>query len=86
LQPLAEVKRNDFIYGHLTEANRQIDVSIRWAAGEDQYLTIVQAKDHARPADIKVVDEFLSVIKDVQATGGILICRSGFTKKAHLRS
>jgi len=83
LQPLAEVKRNDFIYGHLTETKRQIDVSIRWTAGEDKYLTIVQAKDHARPADIKVVDEFLSVIKDVQATGGILICRSGFTKKAH---
>lgn len=83
LQPTAEVKRNDFIYGHQTETCRQIDVSIRWSSGDDNYLTIVQAKDRNRPADIKVVDEFLSVIKDVKATGGILICRSGFTRTAH---
>src|ERR1700728_1833478 len=79
LQPLTEVKQNDFIYGHLTETNRQIDVSIRWSSGNDTYLTIVQAKDHSRPADIGVVDEFLSVIKDVKETGGFLICGSVFT-------
>jgi hypothetical protein len=83
LHPMATVKRNDFIYGRLTETKRQIDVSIRWNSGDDEYLTIVQAKDHGRRANIKVVDEFLSVIKDVGATGGILICRSGFTGRAH---
>ncbi len=83
LQPYAAVKRNDFIQGHLTETKRQIDVSIRWSDGANSYLTIVQAKDHGRRADIKVVDEFLSVIRDVKATGGILICRSGFTQSAH---
>ncbi len=82
LQPLAEVKWNDHIYGHLSTGNRQIDVSIRWASGDDKYLTIVQAKDQRDPADIKVVDEFLSVIRDVQATGGILICWKGFSKRA----
>lgn len=83
LQPHADVRRDDFIYGHLTETRRQIDVSIRWSDGANSYLTIVQAKDRGRRADIKVVDEFLSVIKDVKATGGILICRSGFTQSAH---
>ncbi|WP_194927234.1 restriction endonuclease [Catenulispora pinisilvae] len=83
LQPSADVKRNDFIDGQFSEKKRQIDVSIRWNDGEDAYLTIVQAKDHGRPADIKIVDEFLSVIRDIQATGGILVCRSGFTKTAH---
>jgi hypothetical protein len=83
LQPLAEVKLNDFIDGHLSGTKRQIDVSIRWSSGADNYLTLVQAKDTGRPADIKVVDEFLSVIRDVKATGGILICRSGFTRTAY---
>ncbi|MGY0233919.1 restriction endonuclease [Longispora urticae] len=83
LQPDAAVKWNDLIDGHITEAKRQVDVSIRWTSGDDEYLTIVQAKDHGRPADIKVVDEFLSVIRDVKASSGILICRSGFTKAAH---
>jgi hypothetical protein len=82
LQPLAEVRWDDRIYGHLSAGNRQIDVSIRWTSGDDKYLTIVQAKDQGHPADIKVVDEFLSVIRDVQATGGILICRKGFSKRA----
>lgn len=84
LQPHAEVKWNDRIYGHLSTGKRQIDVSIRWTSGDDKYLTIVQAKDYqSDPADIKIVDEFLSVIRDVQATGGILICHSGFTRRAH---
>lgn len=83
LQPLATVKWNDYIEGHLTETKRQVDVSIRWSAEGRDYLTIVQAKDYGTAADITVVDEFLSVIRDVKATGGILICRSGFTKNAH---
>lgn len=83
LQPLAEVKWNDHVRGHLSTAKRQIDVSIRWTSGDDNYLTIVQAKDQKDPADIKIVDEFLSVIRDVQATGGMLVCRGGFTRKAH---
>lgn len=83
LQPHAEVKRNDLIDGYLSETKREIDVSIRWSDGTNSFLTIVQAKDYSRRADIKVVDDFLSVIKDVKATGGILICRSGFTRSAH---
>lgn len=84
LQPHATVKWNDHIYGHLTETERQIDVSIRWRSGDDEYLAIVQAKDYTKnPANINVVDEFLSVIRDVKANAGFLICRSGFTKTAH---
>lgn len=80
---MATVKHNDFIDGHLSGTRRQIDVSIRWSSGVDQYLTIVQAKDYGDPADIGVVDEFLSVVRDVKATGGILIGRSGFTRNAY---
>lgn len=83
LQPYATVKWNDSIYGHLSEANRQIDVSIRWKSEDDDYLAIVQAKNYGSPADITVVDEFLSVIRDVKANAGLLVCSKGFTKNAH---
>lgn len=82
LEPDATVVWNDSIYGHLTEAPRQIDVSIRWHDGPSHYLTIVQAKDLSAPADIGIVDEFSAVVRDVNASGGILICRSGFSKTA----
>lgn len=83
LQPDAKVEWNDHIRGHLTETDRQIDVSIRWSDQGSDYLTIVQAKDTGTPADIGVVDEFVSVIRDVQANRGILVCRSGFSSAAH---
>jgi len=83
LQPMAEVKWNDFICGHLSGIKRQIDVSIRWSSGEDNYLTIVQAKDYDERVGVEIVDTFLSVIRDVRATGGILICRSGFARTVY---
>ncbi len=84
LDRAATVKHNDQIFGHETQKERQIDVSIRWSADGDDYLTIVQSKDHKTPADINKVGEFLAVVNDVKANGGILICTSGFTKDAHV--
>jgi hypothetical protein len=43
---------------------------------------IVQTKNQKKAADINVVGEFASVISDVGAQKGVLICNSGFTKKA----
>lgn len=82
LQPYAQVKWNDQIYGHDSETNRQIDVSIRASYEGKEVLTIVQARNRNTPADINSVGEFASVVRDVQAQKGILVCRSGFTETA----
>lgn len=82
LAPNAEIKQDDYILGKNSNTKRQIDVSIRFQNMGISYLTIIQAKDYSRPADIKVVDEFRSVIEDTLANKGILICSKGFTKKA----
>lgn len=82
LSPHAQVKWDDRIYGHETQTLRQIDVSIRANLDGHDVLTIVQAKDWRTSADIKTIDEFASVIRDVKAQKGILVCRSGFTKNA----
>ncbi|MCB9451000.1 MAG: restriction endonuclease [Anaerolineaceae bacterium] len=82
LQPHAQVKWNDFIYGYDTEKDRQIDVSIRASYEGKEVLTIVQARNRNTPADINSVGEFASVVKDVRAQKGILVCRSGFTEAA----
>jgi hypothetical protein len=44
-------------------------------------LYIVQCKDRGkRPADIIILGEFSSVIRDVGAAKGLLVCTSGFAK------
>ena len=44
-------------------------------------LYIVQCKDRGkRPADIIILGEFSSVIRDVGAAKGFLVCTSGFAK------
>lgn len=86
--PYATVTRNDYIYGHLSKKKRQIDVSIRWSDSGQDYLTIVQAKDWRRAADIKAIGEFASVVEDVSATRGVMVCSAGFsgTTKTYARN
>ena len=82
LERNAVVKHDDKILGTKTKTLRQIDVSIRFSVAGHDVLIIVQAKDLARPADVNVVGEFASVIADVQASKGVLICSGGFTDAA----
>jgi hypothetical protein len=82
LEELAVVTHDDKILGFDTGIRRQIDVSIRTSVAGHDILIIVQAKDEARPADVNVVGEFRSVIKDVRATKGVLICSGGYTAAA----
>jgi hypothetical protein len=82
LQEDAEIKQDDYIYGRDSEKNRQIDLSIRYKLADADILMIVQAKDWKNKADKNVVGSFVSVIRDVRADKGILICKSGFTQNA----
>lgn len=78
----AEVTWDDHIMGHQTQIPRQIDVSIKWDDEGTSRLAVVQAKDWKARADITHVGEFASVIRDVKADKGIMICRGGFSKNA----
>lgn len=82
ISPKSEVRHNDEIEGFDSHIKRQIDVSIRFSEAGCNFLIIVQVKNFKRRANINVVDEFASVIKDVRATKGVLICNTGFTKAA----
>lgn len=82
LSPDATVKWNDHIQGVDSQTARQIDVSIRWTLEGQDRLVIVQVKNWNHKADVKAVGEFSSVIQDVRANGGILVCKSGFTNNA----
>jgi hypothetical protein len=82
LEPLADVRHNDFIEGIESGIKRQIDISVRTKVANHEILMIIQAKNLKHKADIKVIGEFDSVIRDVRASKGILICNAGFTNSA----
>jgi hypothetical protein len=82
LQPEAIVTHDDSIYGHDSETKRQIDVSIRSNIAGRDILVIVQARDRKKAPDINAVGEFASVIRDVRADNGVMICRKPPGKNA----
>lgn len=82
LEPVADVRLNDHIEGLESQKPRQIDISIRSKIAGHDILVVIQAKDHKKRADINVVGEFDSVIRDIRASKGILICSAGFTRTA----
>lgn len=82
LEPNMQVKKNDHIMGRNSKTERQIDLSIRQKIAGHEILVIIEAKKLKRPADLEVIDKFSAVIDDVEASKGILICHSGFTKNA----
>jgi hypothetical protein len=82
ISPDATVKHNDSIYGHIGERNRQIDVSIRSKIDDKDYLIIVEAKDYKHKVDVKEIGAFKSIIEDVRADKGIMVCNQGYSKTA----
>ncbi len=77
------VTLNDKIVGKQSYIKREIDVSIKGKIKNIELLYLVQCKDHSKPADVTIIGEFSSVIKDVGASKGFLICTSGFAKTIH---
>lgn len=78
----AEVKLNDSIDGVDSKVKRQIDISIRKKIGQYSILIVIDCKDYAEPLDVKDIEAFAGMVKDVRAHRGALIVSSGFTPAA----
>jgi hypothetical protein len=66
----------------LSQALRQIDVSLRRSTTDGEQLAIVQCRDYKALLDVNAVGEFDSVIRDVGAAKGIMVSVHGFTETA----
>lgn len=74
---------NARIMGKLSKRKRQIDVLIDYRFSHDlKRRVIIDAKDRKRPIDVKEVESFEGLMKDVGARRGILVCTNGYTKAA----
>jgi hypothetical protein len=86
LAPEAEVIHNAKMAGRLSKRNRQIDVLVRQRIGQYEMSIVLECKDHARPIDVKGVEEFHGLLEDVGAHKGALVCPRGFSKAAKERA
>lgn len=74
---------NAHITGYISKRKRQIDVLIDYRFEHDlQRRIIVDAKERKRPIDVKEVESFEGMMKDVGAQRGFLVCTNGYTKAA----
>lgn len=86
LSPEAEVKQNEYILGKRSKRQRQIDIALRKKVGQYELLIIIDCKDNKRPVDVKGVESFIGLTKDVGANKGAIISAKGFTKSAYRRA
>ena len=85
--PTLTVHPNVKLLGHLSGVERQIDVLIDHRLCDDRSKrVIVDAKLRAKPLDVKDVEEFEGMMKDVRADRGILVCPNGFSGAASRRA
>lgn len=82
LAPNADVIHDVKLRGHDSEVDRQIDVLVRQSVGQYEMKIVIDTKDYKKPVDVKGVEEFHGLVKDVRAQKGVLVCPSGFSKAA----
>jgi hypothetical protein len=81
------VTPNASLTGSISGTKRQIDILVdaRWKDGVERRI-IFDAKLRKRRVDVKDVEAFEGLIRDVRAARGVLVCSSGHTKAALKRA
>lgn len=78
---------NAKITGLISGVKRQIDVLVEYRYSDDLSRRIaIDAKLRKSPLDIKELEQFEGLLKDIEASKGYLICPNGATKAAYVRS
>lgn len=81
------VTPNATLIGRISGAARQIDVLVdaRWDEGVERRI-IFDAKLRKRKVHVKDVESFEGMMRDVQASYGVLVCSNGYTRAALARA
>ncbi len=81
------VTPNALLMGSISRVNRQIDILVdaRWEDGIERRI-IYDAKRRHRKIDVKDVESFEGMMRDVRANRGVIICSGGWTAAAESRA
>jgi Restriction endonuclease len=84
--PTARIRTNARLPGKLSKTKRQIDLLIDEEIVGFSLRLIIDAKYRNKKLDVKDVEEFSGMVRDVGADKGILICTEGYTDAAIQRA
>jgi hypothetical protein len=81
------VTPNASLIGSISHVSRQIDILVdaRFEEGFDRRI-IFDAKHRKRKVDVKDIESFEGMMRDVNASRGVLICSSGWSQAAASRA
>lgn len=81
------VTPNASLKGTISGVARQIDILVegRWESDLERRI-VFDAKLRKRKVDVKDVESFEGMMRDVRASRGVLICSSGYTEAARRRA
>ena len=80
--PSARITANAKLVGHISKTERQIDLLIEEQICDLTFRIAIDAKHHGRKIDVKQVEEFLGLVRDVGVHTGIMIALEGYTEAA----
>lgn len=78
--------KNDHIVGQFSRVKRQIDLSIRGELAGMPLLGVVECKYLNKNVDVKAVEAFTSLLRDVKAHFGIIVTNKNYSKAAQNRA
>jgi hypothetical protein len=84
--PSAQIRGNVKMPGKLSGVERQIDLLIQEQVCDFSVTIVIDAKYHSRKIDVKDVEEFLGLVRDVGAHKGVMIASEGYTPAAIQRA
>lgn len=84
--PTSKIRWNVNLPGVLSGVDRQIDILVDATVGGAQVRTIIDAKMYGKAIDVKHVEEFLGLVKDVDAQRGMMVTTVGYSKAALVRA
>jgi hypothetical protein len=84
--PESAVLHDGKLPGSLSGTERQVDVLVEEKLAGGCVVTAVDAKHHARRIDVKEVESFLGLLRDIRVDRGIMISANGYTAAAMTRA
>ena len=86
LAPGATVEQNVRVMGRRSGVEREIDIVVRMKAGQYNLFVAIDCKDYKRNVDVKAVEEFIGLARDVGANKGAMVASRGFSNAAKNRA
>lgn len=84
--PDTELVKDVYLDGRISGIKRQVDILARGQLLEARPLAVIDCKCFSRRVDVKTVESFLGMARDVGAHVGVIITNVGFSEAAAARA